>query len=279
MTWNEAKSLDESLSSLERFFDLPPKIAEILTGGLTNRCWKITSHHNVPYVWRSVSNQLFYFSVSRQKEHQVLQALKECHFAPDPIYLSDQGLLVEWIEGSVGEKSLTESQLIRALCTIHDVTLDDKSLPLFSFTAKVDGYWHKLNPKLKTANREKIYNQFRTLPAIATVDPVLCHFDLAGYNIVTTKQGLKIIDWEYAAVGDPRMDLAMAIELSDLNITTSVASYCQRRQIGAVDDWIDGVDLWIPRNKMMAMLWYLIGYQLWQDVNYLNQAMKIETSL
>ncbi|WP_413285943.1 phosphotransferase [Vibrio sp. MA40-2] len=279
MTWNEAKSLDGSLLSLERFFGFPPKMAEILAGGLTNRCWKITSHTNVPYVWRSVSNQLFYFSVSRQKEYQVLQALKECRFAPDPIYLSEQGLLVEWIEGRVSEKTLTESQLIQALCSIHDVTLHDKSLPLFSFTAKVDGYWHKLNPEFKTANRQKVYNQYRTLPSIPTVEPVLCHFDLASYNIVITKQGLRIIDWEYAAVGDPRMDLAMTIELSDHNIATSVANYCQRRRIDKIDHWIDSVNQWIPRNRMMAMLWYLIGYQMWQDVNYLQQAMRIEASL
>ncbi|MDB1123559.1 phosphotransferase [Vibrio algarum] len=279
MTWSEAKSLDQSLLSLDSFFIEPPQIAEILPGGLTNRCWKITSHSGTPYVWRPSSIQLFQFGISRIRENQLLESLRECHFAPTPIHLNDKGLLVEWLEGSVGDVPLSNIELIGTLSKIHSVNIHNKPVPLFAYTAKVDGYWHKLNLELKSKQREQIYNLYRELPDIPQVEPTLCHFDLGNYNIVRTVQGIKVIDWEYAGVSDPRMDLAMTLELSGYNMPKSVAMYCKLRNIEDIDRWLVGVNQWQPRNHMMAMLWYLLGYQLWRDNNYLLQAERLEALL
>ncbi len=279
MTWSEATSLDQSLLSLEPFFRVPPQIAEILAGGLTNRCWKITSHSGVPYVWRPNSTHLFQFGISRIRENQLLESLRECQFAPTPVHLNDKGLLVEWLEGSVGDVPLSELELLTTLIKIHTVNIHNKPVPLFAFTAKVDGYWHKLDPSLKSTQREALYNRYRGLPNIPQVEPALCHFDLGDYNIVRTDQGIKVIDWEYAGVSDPRMDLAMTLDLSGLNVLKSVVAYCKLRNLEEIDSWLLGVNKWTPRNQMMAMLWYLLGYQLWNDEHYLLEANRLEVLL
>jgi thiamine kinase len=279
MTWNEAKSLDESLLLLDSFFVEPPKIAEILTGGLTNRCWKIISQSGDAFVWRPSSPHLFQFGVSRVREKQILQSLVECHFAPSPILLNEKGLLVEWLEGSVGQDPLTELERVGTLAKIHSVDIHNKPIPLFSYTAKVDGYWHRLDSSFKTESREAIYHRYRDPPSILHIEPVLCHFDLGDYNIVRTDQGIKVIDWEYAGAGDPRMDLAMTIDLGELNMPKAVANYCKLKAIEDIDSWLAGVNQWKPRNQMMAMLWYLLGYQLWQDDQYLQQAQHLEALL
>lgn len=279
MTWSEAKSLDESLISLDSFFEKSPQIAEILAGGLTNRCWKIISDPGIAYVWRPVSPQSFQFGISRVRENQLLESLIECQFAPAPVLLNDKGLLVEWLEGSSGGSPLSETELIETLSKIHSVNIHNKPVPLFSFTAKVDSYWHRIKPELKTQSRAELYAQFRELPNIAAVDATLCHLDFGEYNIVRTEQGIKVIDWEYAGVGDPRMDLAMTLDLAGLDVPKSVMSYCEIRHLADMENWLSGVNEWTPRNQMMAMLWYLLGFQLLNDNEYLDNALRIEASI
>ena len=43
MSWHEACALDPTLQSVAHYFSFPPEYAQTLTGGLTNRCWKIVS--------------------------------------------------------------------------------------------------------------------------------------------------------------------------------------------------------------------------------------------
>ena len=57
-----------------------------------------------------------------------------------------------------------------------------------------------------------------------------CHNDLVLDNIIDTADGLKLIDWEYAAMGDPYFDLAVLIEYSNLSASASralVSNYTQ----------------------------------------------------
>ena len=279
MSWDEARSLDESLLSLEDFFTEPPRIAEILTGGLTNRCWRIIAQDGRSYVWRPISPVSHAYGISRVREYRLLESLAESHFTPMPAFLNDHGLLVEWIDGDIVDSPIHEFELVGMLARIHSVDVRNKPIPLFSYTAKVDGYWYQLDAGLKDEEYETLYNEWRELPVISPVEPALCHLDLGAYNLITTEDGLKVIDWEYAGVGDPRMDLAMTIEIENLDMPRAVADYCTLRNIDDVDIWFQGVNAWKPHNQMMAMLWYLLGYQLWQDEAYLRHAQQLKLTL
>ncbi len=41
----------------------------------------------------------------------------------------------------------------------------------------------------------------------------------------------------------------------------------------------DGVETWLPRSQMMAMLWYLLAHQLWGDESYLREAEALSDTL
>ena len=84
--------------------------------------------------------------------------------------------------------------------------------------------------------------------------------------------GIKIIDWEYASLADPRLDLTLTIAVADVPVIEAVNKYCQLRGIHDVQPWLDGVEAWLPRTRMMAMLWYLLAHQLWVDESYLREA-------
>jgi thiamine kinase len=94
--------------------------------------------------------------------------------------------------------------------------------------------------------------------------------------MVKTEQGNKVIDWEYAAVADPRLDLTLSIDVMEEKPLEAVYRYCQLRGVEGVDDWVEGVMAWKPRATMMAMLWYLLAHQLWGDEQYLTQANQLK---
>lgn len=272
MSWNEACQLDRTLLSLDRFFAMPPNYGQTLTGGLTNRCWKVVEDSGKAYVWRPNTHITKAFSISRFQEYQILASIESAGISPKPIHINDQGLLVEWLEGQALTDTLSVDQLLDALVAVHSLSTTRIPVAPFSFTARVDHYWMQLKPELKTELYQTIYRDWRNAPSLADVGHTLCHFDLAGYNMVASEQGAKIIDWEYATIGDPRLDLTLSIDVAGVDEMDVIQRYCQQRELEGIDDWVEGVRAWRPRATMMAMLWYLLAYQLWGDEHYFQQA-------
>ncbi|MDN3610355.1 phosphotransferase [Vibrio ostreicida] len=275
MSWHEACQLDHSLVSLNHFFTPAPDYAQTLAGGLTNRCWRVVTLSGDSYVWRPTTAITQAFSLSRFQEYQILSAIEDCHIAPKAIHINPQGLLVEWLEGESMTESVSFDSILKVLCDIHN--LETGSIPVapFNYTARIDHYWMRLKDQFKSEEYAQLYHQWRSAPALADIGQALCHFDLAGYNMVRQDDGPKVIDWEYSAIGDPRLDLTLSIASSGEPLLESVYRYCQLRSVEGVDDWVEGVMAWQPRVTMMTMLWYLLAYQLWGEEDYLIQAEKL----
>ncbi|MEZ8743118.1 phosphotransferase [Vibrio sp. 10N.261.49.A5] len=278
-SWSEAKLLDTSLSSLDGYFSEPPIRAQTLTGGLTNRCWKLVLADGTAYVWRPITPITKAFFISRHEEYQVLSAIERLDIGPSPIVVNEQGLLVEWIAGETLYEGLEQDDLLKTLISVHLVNTARLPLQPFSYTARVDHYWLQLDAVHKTETCTKIYQEWRVAPSIPSVGLSLCHFDLGGYNLVKNQDGIKIIDWEYAALADPRLDLTLTIAVARLPVTEAVNKYCQLRGIHDPQSWLDGVEAWLPRSQMMAMLWYLLAHQLWGDDSYQREAEALSHTL
>ncbi len=96
---------------------------------------------------------------------------------------------------------------------------------------------------------------------------------------------LTVIDWEYAAAGDPSLDLAMTIIANDLDLERAVMDYCRARLqhddtfVVNTEYWLEAVNAWQPWCEYLALLWYLVGYQVWEDEEYLYQANRLEQKL
>lgn len=273
VSWQQAKLLEPSLSALDGFFASPPVRAHALTGGLTNRCWRLVSSDGLEYVWRPTSQICEAFDISRHEEYQVLTAISPLNLGPKVVFVDEQGLLVEWLTGDTPTHSdINIDQILAVAAEIHGYPLTSLTLGTFSYLAKVDHYWYGLNGEFSGTEFEALYRKWRSEPHIDSIPLALCHFDLGSYNLVCGDNEIKVIDWEYAAIADPRLDLALVLQLADVSIEQGVIQYCQARQIEEVTLWLDGVLAWIPRTRMMAMLWYLLAYKLWGDEQYLHSA-------
>jgi thiamine kinase len=281
MSWHQACQLDPSLYSLSEFFSQQPAIAQTLIGGLTNRCWKIEFSDHPSVVWRPVTEVTQMFSISRHQEYHILSTLGRHHFplSPKPIYINEQGLLVGWIEGEpVVANDI--NLMVRLLTQIHQFPTTELPITPFSYTARVDSYWLKLqSTAIALEEIEPFYSQWRQLPVVVDVPLSLCHFDLGSHNLIRTKVGIKVIDWEYSTLADPRIDLAMTIQASGENMVMAVGRYCQLRGLVQLDDWIQGVKAWTPRVMMLSMLWYLLAYQIWGDETLKQEADKMKRCL
>ncbi|EID0695309.1 thiamine kinase [Vibrio parahaemolyticus] len=279
-SWQQAKQLDPSLNALDGFFSEPPVKVQTVTGGLTNRCWRLESSQGLAYVWRPTSNVCKAFSISRHNEYQVLHAIEPLNLGPKPIFVHEQGLLVEWIDGITLTKDGIElEELLPIAATIHQYHSSSIPVVPFSYISRIDHYWLELEGKYVGSEFETLYKQWRSEPSVEQIPLALCHFDLGCYNLVRGDQGVKVIDWEYASLADPRLDLTLILQITGSPIEESVERYCQIRNIENTSVWLEGVKAWQPRTLVMAMLWYLLAYKLWGDEQYLNSAQEFKDLL
>ena len=281
--WQEATQLDDSLLALTSFFFEPPKTVQLLSGGLTNRCWRIHSKNGTSYVWRPCSEHSRAFSVSRDQERAVLefvtQSTVSSFVSPAPVFHCEQGLLVEWLDGETLHQGVDESSLIQLVADIHTLAIDKLPVAPFSYVARLDHYWFQIASQYKNTEFEAIYYQWRALPEMHSAQVALCHFDLGSYNLIQTNSVIGVIDWEYATVSDPRIDLAMMVDLTNADLDTFVRRYCKQRNIEQIEEWQQDVKQWVPRVRVLAMLWFLLGYKLWGDVQYLDSANQIKHTI
>ncbi len=231
-----------------------------LKGGLTNCCVKITwrcreTQQIKHTVWRPKSATTLILGIDRQIEWLILSKLSAVSsLAPKPWCLIEQGLLVEWIDGSTPE-SLSMSVLLSLLVSVHQLPCPDN---VFSLENHVSQYWHRLP---KTEAFDALRQQRLSLPPYRELaqPSVCCHYDLGAHNVVVSNSGaLRIIDWEYAACGDPAFELAMMIFTHNWSVHDAVTQYCLLQNISDVNAWHLSVKSFIPWAEYISKLWFAI---------------------
>ncbi|MEC6816028.1 phosphotransferase [Photobacterium toruni] len=273
-----------------------------LTGGLTNRCWKLTLFHpsmnqTKYYVWRPFSVSAQAFGIERQHEYQLLSLIADTELAPKPLQLvmNDKqptaqvtGLVVEWLAGVEATATFSDQRLCQLQAKVHQLPLPWWRLDVHQ---RAEHYWQQLHVEHKTSSLYSIYRFFHRQLLPVAFDDCCCHFDLGRYNVIVPSMendslaGTKIIDWEYAAAGDPSLDLAMTIIANKLDIEQAVNDYCNYRQSinRCIDfnkhEWLQAVIAWQPWCQYLALLWYLVGYDIWQQPEYLQQASQLQQQL
>jgi thiamine kinase-like enzyme len=161
-----------------------------------------------------------------ETEYFVLDALKDYHISPWPFYFNkDKKILVlEYIQHDNKEINLedpwTRGKLLSLLHRIEDLNIE---IPRFYHPSEEI---HKF-VELATASGGPLPELFYTemLPALKKIEErlsniqkwKLCHFDLCHKNILKNNDRLWIIDWEYAVMGDPLLNLASIASIQRWN--------------------------------------------------------------
>jgi thiamine kinase-like enzyme len=189
--------------------------AEELGGGITNRNFRVRLGGG-DYVVRITSPESALLGIDRRAEHAAATTAAALGVAPRvAAFLEDAGCLVtEFLPGRpLPPEELREpgrlAQVARAVRAVHD---GPRFPATFDSFAVVEAYAETAAAR-GAALPTGLAGARRAAREIASAlrgpehTPVPCHNDLLNANFILDDAGVRIVDWEYAGMGNRYFDL------------------------------------------------------------------------
>jgi thiamine kinase-like enzyme len=188
-----------------------------LSGGITNRNFLVSAPDTAQrWVIRLAGNDTFLLGISREVEHAATVAAAGVGVGPEvTAFIRPEGYLVtRFIEGSpVSDEAVHQPETLRrvadSLRRIHDgPAIPGLFVPLRiaeAYRALALERGVRIPPEydLAAAIGRRIELAFLTNP----LELRPCHNDLLNANFIDDGMRIRIVDWEYAGMGDPFFDL------------------------------------------------------------------------
>jgi aminoglycoside phosphotransferase (APT) family kinase protein len=183
-----------------------------LTGGRTNRLWRVGPH--VVKVYDPMAATPV-FPNDPDAEWTVLTHLAETGLAPQPLHrLSGpfgEALIYAYVTGPTGHADLPA--LARTLSRLHGqeipAGLRQAANGSRALLRATDALICALRDPAAALHATR--HRLAALPPVPPTPPKLIHADPVAANVVTSDRGLVLIDWQCPAMGDPCEDLAIVL--------------------------------------------------------------------
>ncbi|MEI8365437.1 MAG: choline/ethanolamine kinase family protein [Parachlamydiaceae bacterium] len=196
-------------------------------GGLTNQNYKVSIGPS-SYFFRSSTGNNDFLGCSLEREWIITNKVSEVGLAPKVIFYSemDRILVTDFIE-TVGTKvdlhdPLTMQKVGRSVSLLHHLTISFptefcpfETIKKYIETASTNGI--DLPNNLIHIVLPYINSLQKIIPLTIAYSKTPTHLDLHAGNILDDGQNLWLIDWEYAAMGDPFFDLATMASIEVLS--------------------------------------------------------------
>ena len=210
---------DQLVGAMQRVPELAGRdlILTALSGGITNRNFLVTVHgRRDRYVIRLAGNDTHLLGISREVEHAATVAAAGVGVGPEvTAFIRPEGYLVtRFIEGApVSLEQVREPDtLARIADSLRRIHQGPPIPGLFVPLQIVEAY-----RALAMARGVRIPPEYELAGAIGRrielaclADPIElrpCHNDLLNANFIDDGSRIRIVDWEYAGMGDPYFDL------------------------------------------------------------------------
>jgi thiamine kinase-like enzyme len=192
-----------------------PEIKE-LTGGITNKNYKITVDGE-SYVLRMGGNETKFLGIDRKIEYECSLLASQIGIAPEPTaFLEPEGYIVARFISGTGipaEEIGTEENIKRVLESMKAYHALDFFPGSFSPFRVAEEYKKTaLSFKVKLPDKmdwylEKSREIEKAMYGREPLKPRPCHNDLLNGNFIDDSTRIRILDWEYAGMGDIFFDL------------------------------------------------------------------------
>jgi thiamine kinase-like enzyme len=188
-----------------------------LSGGITNRNFLVVADGtNDRWVIRLAGNDTHLLGISREVEHAATVAAAGVGVGPEvTAYIRPEGFLVtRFIEGSpVSDEAVRRPETLRrvaeSLRRIHDgPAIPGLFIPLRiaeAYRGLAEDRGVRIPPEYELAAAIGRRIELACLTAPLPMRP--CHNDLLNANFIDDGVRIRIVDWEYAGMGDPFFDL------------------------------------------------------------------------
>ena len=210
---------DELVSALQRVPEISgrPLTLTALSGGITNRNFRIdAAGTDQRWVIRLAGNDTHLLGISREVEHAATVMAAGVGVGPEvTAFIRPEGYLVtRFIVGSpVSDESVHRPETLRRVADSLRRIHGGPAIPgLFIPLRIVEAY-----RALAAARGVPIPPEYDKAAAVARriegaflarpIELLPCHNDLLNANFIDDGDRIRIIDWEYAGMGDPFFDL------------------------------------------------------------------------
>ncbi|CAH0525553.1 phosphotransferase [Vibrio hippocampi] len=281
LSWQQALQQAPELACVSEMLNEVPLGALPVSGGLSNRGWRIASKTHGWVVYRGVGHHCQAFDIDRQNERNVLQVLEQKVPCSTVIASGDSGLLVRWIDGQcLANKNALDESDVFALAVLmaktHRVEID-RPIRAFNFTEKMDYYWSQISSQEVKRRFREVYQSYRATPNLLIQEHTLCHFDFGAHNIIVGEQAMSVIDWEYAALAPASLDLALTLSMLPERQALFFQHYCRHQPQFShsrltQQQLEQDIITWRPYADAMAMLWYLVAAEVWDNPSFVADA-------
>lgn len=187
---------------------------QVLKKGMTNRSFMF-SCHDKKYIMR-IPGEGTNKMINRKEEASVYSAIKDKNICDDIIYINPENgyKITRFLENSRVCDSNAISDLkdcMKVLRDFHSLRLTvNHSFDLFEKIEFYESLW-KGTPSVYRDYKKTKDNIYKLKSFIDSfkVDFCLTHIDAVPDNFLINEEGIRLIDWEYAAMQDPDVDIAM----------------------------------------------------------------------
>jgi thiamine kinase-like enzyme len=210
---------DELVGALQRVPEIAGRALTLtaLTGGITNRNFRVdAAGTDERWVLRLAGNDTHLLGISREVEHAATVAAAGVGVGPEvTAFIRPEGYLVtRFIVGTpVSDEAVHRPETLRrvadSLRRIHDgpatpgLFVPLRIVEAYRALALARGVPIPPEYELATAVGRRIEAAFVANP----LELRPCHNDLLNANFIDDGTRIRIIDWEYAGMGDPFFDL------------------------------------------------------------------------
>ncbi|WP_022777591.1 choline/ethanolamine kinase family protein [Butyrivibrio sp. AE3009] len=209
--------MDDVKKAIASLMDVSPKyITDIqsLKKGMTNQSF-LFYLDNKKYIFRlpgAGTEQL----VDRKQEMASYKAIEGKDICSSPIYIDEKGYkITEFVDNArvCNPKDIADvSMCIKALRKMHSIKLSvDHEFNLFQQIDKYEMLWgdnQSVHDDYKETKRK--VQSLKDYVSANSREHCLTHIDAVPDNfLITGKEKVELIDWEYAGMQDPHVDIAM----------------------------------------------------------------------
>ena len=199
-------------SGLKAQLTKKPVVVEELLLGKTNRSFLVETTCGQVVVRINAENSKS-LGIDRQREAEILSQLQSIGCVPKTLFISEQVLVSEYVSGccwKTGDlKNTDKLKIISGLLNkIQEIELPQNATQR-NYVEYCQNYIQQLAVSIQQSESIFIKELMSAAEAIdqAIWKPVINHHDLVPENIIESKYGLYLLDWEYGAYGHPGIDL------------------------------------------------------------------------
>lgn len=187
---------------------------EVLKKGMTNRSF-IFRCHDKKYIVR-IPGEGTERLINRQEEAAVYDTIKQYHISDDVVYINPKTgyKITAFIENSRVCNSSIPSDLKKAMAVLrnfHQLHLTvDHEFDLFKQIEFYESLWERDSMYEDYTLTKEHITSLRTFIDDNAEQYCLTHVDAIPDNFLFSQDGtVRLIDWEYAGMQDPHVDIAM----------------------------------------------------------------------